>query len=402
MAVYKYKARSGDGRVSTGVVEALSENEAADLLAEKELIVLALSETRIKTSKGLNFNIGGVKHKDIVIFSRQLSVMISATVPIVQSLRILSQQTVNPIFIAKIIEMADDVDGGMKLSDAMAKHRKVFSNFYIAMVKSGETSGKLDEILQYLADQMEKDYDLVSKIKSAMIYPVFIIGGMVVVGFLMMTFVVPKMTAMLKETGAELPLLTKILIGVSEFMSNQWMWILFGLAGLVVFLKFWTRSKPGKVTWDAIKIQIPIFGPLFKKIYIVRFTRGLATLIRGGVPIASALTITAEVVDNRAYEKLILDTVDEVEGGNSIATLFVRSPLMPKMLGQMMVIGERTGKLDNVLEKLSSFYGREIDNLVVGLTSLIEPMILIIMGVGVGGMVAAIMLPMFKVAQSIS
>jgi len=402
MAVYKYRARSNDGRVNTGVVEALSDNEAAEILADKGLIVLALSETKVKTSKGLNFNIGGVKHKDIVIFSRQLSVMISATVPIVQSLRILSHQTVNPVFIVKIIEMADDVDGGMKLSDAMAKHDKVFSNFFVAMVKSGETSGKLDEILQYLADQMEKDYDLVSKIKSAMIYPVFIIGGMVVVGFLMMTFVVPKMTAMLKETGAELPILTKILIGASDFMSQQWPWLLFGTAGLIVFLRFWSHSKPGKVTWDAIKIQIPIFGPLFKKIYIVRFTRSLSTLIRGGVPIASALAITAEVVDNRAYEKLILDTVEEVEGGNSIATLFARSPLMPKMLGQMMVIGERTGKLDNVLEKLSSFYGREIDNLVVGLTSLIEPMILIIMGVGVGGMVAAIMLPMFKVAQSIS
>jgi len=171
---------------------------------------------------------------------------------------------------------------------------------------------------------------------------------------------------------------------------------------LIVLFRFWLKSGVGKLTWDALKIQIPIFGTLFKKVYIVRFTRSLSTLIRGGVPITSALTITAEVVDNKAYEKLILDTVDEVEGGNSLATLFVKSKLMPKMLSQMMVIGEKTGKLDNVLEKLSDFYSREIDNLVDGLTSLIEPLILIVMGVGVGGMVAAIMLPMFKVAQSIS
>ncbi|MDD5749645.1 MAG: type II secretion system F family protein [Patescibacteria group bacterium] len=402
MAIYKYRARTSEGKISSGVVEAVGENEAAELLAERGLRIVSLTETRKKSRQGFNINIGSVTAKDLVIFSRQLSVMISATVPIVQSLRILSQQTTNPIFVAKIVEMADDVEGGMRLSDSMAKHKKVFSNFYVAMLKSGETSGKLDEILQYLADQMEKDYDLVSRVKSAMIYPAFIIFGMIAVGFLMMVFVVPQMTQMLEETGAELPFLTRLLINISGFMADYWYFILFGLAAFIVIFRFLVSSKAGKITWDAFKIEMPIFGSLFKKIYIVRFTRSLSTLIRGGVPIASALTISAEVVDNHAYEKLILDTVDEVEGGNSIASLFVKSPLMPKMLSQMMVIGERTGKLDAVLEKLSSFYSREIDNLVAGLTSLIEPMILIIMGVGVGGMVAAIMLPMFKIAQGIS
>lgn len=402
MAIYKYRARTNDGRVTQGAVEAVTESDAAELLSEKGLIVLALSETSQKSGRSWNINIGNVKHKDLVIFSRQLSVMISATVPIVQSLRILAQQTVNPLFIEKIIEMADDVDGGMRLSDALSKHKKVFSHFYIAMVKSGETSGKLDEILQYLADQMEKDYDLINRIKSAMIYPVFIISSMLVVGFLMMTFVVPNMVKMLEDTGAELPLLTRILVDTSTFMNNNWYYIIFGVAGLIVLVRWWLGSEVGKMTWDSAKIQIPIFGVLFKKVYIVRFTRSLSTLIRGGVPISSALAITAEVVDNRAYEKIILDTVDEVEGGNSMATVFVRSKLVPKMLSQMMVIGEKTGKLDTVLERLSNFYSREIDNLVEGLTALIEPLILIVMGVGVGAMVAAIMLPMFKVAQSIS
>lgn len=402
MAVYKYRARNNEGRITVGVVEANNQSEAAELLMDKALIVLSLAETTVRSKTGLNINIGSIKHKDLVIFSRQLSVMISATVPIVQSLKILAQQTVNPIFVEKIIEIANDVDGGMKLSDALGKHKKVFSHFYVAMVRSGETSGRLDEVLEYLADQMEKDYDLVSRIKGAMIYPIFIISGMIVVGVLMMVFVVPKMTEMLKDANAELPLLTRILIGVSDFVQGNIWYILVGLIVLAVFLRMWISSKPGKLTWDAVKISIPIFGTLFKKIYIVRFTRSLSTLIRGGVPIAVALRITAEVVDNRAYEKLIMDTVSEVEGGNSIATLFVKSDLVPKMLSQMIVIGERTGKLDAVLEKLSDFYGREIDNLVTGLTSLIEPLILIVMGVGVGGMVAAIMLPMFKVAQSLS
>lgn len=402
MAVFKYRARVAGGRVTVGAVEAVTEAEAAELLSEKGLVVLSLSQTTAKVKKSWNINFGKVKQKDLVIFSRQLSVMISATVPIVQSLRILSQQTPNPIFVEKIIEMANDIDGGMKFSSALSKHKKIFSHFYIAMIKSGETSGKLDEILQYLADQMEKDYDLISRIKGAMIYPIFVISGMVAVGFLMMTFVVPRMTTMLEETGAELPLVTKILIGVSSFMANNWIVLIIGVIVLVVLFRLWIKSNLGKLTWDAVKIQIPIFGTLFRKIHIVRLTRGLSTLIKGGVPIASALKITAEVVDNSAYHKLIMDTVKEVEGGNSIAVLFVKSKLVPKMLSQMMVVGERTGKLDIVLDKLGSFYSREIDNLVAGLTSLIEPLILVIMGVGVAGMVAAIMLPMFRVAQSIA
>lgn len=403
MAIYRYRARNNWGKIVSGAVEAVTENEAIELLNNKALIVLSLSETSKKTtSRGWNINIGKVKQKDLVIFSRQLSVMISATVPVVQALRILAQQTPSPVFTEKIIEMANDVDGGMKLSDSLAKHSKVFSNFYVAMVRSGETSGRLDDVLQYLADQMEKDYDLVSRIKGAMIYPVFIIVGMIVVGFLMMTFVVPQMTTMLIETGAELPFLTRILITISDFMNQYWFWVIIGFIILFGIFRFWVRSKAGHLAWDIVKIQIPIFGNLFKKIYIVRFTRGLSTLIRGGVPISIGLKITAEVVDNRAYKEVILDTVEEVEGGNSISTLFVKSKLMPKMLSQMMNIGERTGKLDVVLEKLSDFYSREIDNLVIGLTSLIEPFILVIMGVAVGGMVAAIMLPMFKVAQSIS
>lgn len=400
MPIYNYKVRDTQGQILTGAVESVSESEASTLLEEKQYIVLSLTEGSRRAKKGFNINIGTVKHKDVVIFSRQLSVMISATVSIVQALRILAKQTSNVIFIEKINEMADDVDGGMKLSSAMAKHDKVFSNFFISMVKSGETSGKLDEVLLYLADQMEKDYDLISRIKGAMIYPIFIILGMLVVGFLMMVFVVPKMTAMLKESGQELPMLTKMLIGSSDFMKDYWYIIIFSIIGLIIFFKVLLRSKGGKVFFNNMVLKLPVFGNLFKKIYIVRFSRSLATLIKGGVPISASLKITSEVVDNEAYKKLILDTVEEVEDGNSISILFSQSDLMPPMLSQMMIIGEKTGKLNEILDRLSSFYSREIDSMVVGLTSLIEPLILMIMGVGVGGMVAAIMIPMFKVAQS--
>ena len=400
MPIFNYKVRDLSGQIKTGVVEAVSEAEASTLLEEKQLTVLSLTEGSRKAKKGFNINIGTVKQKDVVIFSRQLSVMMSATVPIVQALRILSKQTTNVIFVEKINEMADDVDGGMKLSLAMSKHKKVFSNFFVSMVRSGETSGKLDEVLLYLADQMEKDYDLVSRIKGAMIYPCFIIVGMLIVGFLMMVFVVPKMTAMLKESGQELPFLTKMLINSSDFMKESWYIIIISIVAFIVLFKIFVSSKGGKILFNKFVLKLPIFGELFKKVYIVRFARSLSTLVKGGVPISNSLNITAEVVDNEAYKKLMLDTVKEVEDGNSISTLFIKSDLIPPMLSQMLIIGEKTGKIDSILDKLADFYSREIDSLVVGLTSLIEPLILMIMGVGVGGMVAAIMIPMFKVAQN--
>ncbi|MDQ5938524.1 MAG: type pilus assembly protein PilC [Patescibacteria group bacterium] len=391
-----------DSELMSGIVEAPGESEAAELLSERGLVVLSLVTSHQKAFKGININIGGVSQKDLVIFSRQLAVMISATIPIVQSLRILSQQTNNPVFTEKVVEMANDVDGGMKLSDAMAKHYKIFSNFFVAMIKSGETSGRLEEVLEYLADQMEKDYDLVARIKGAMIYPALILTALVGVSILMMVYILPKMTPMLQETGAELPMVTLWLIAISDFMVKYWPFLLLIILVLIGIFVFWTKSKSGKTMWDSVKIRMPIFGNLFKKIYLVRFTRSLHTLIKGGVPIASALRITAEVVDNKAYSDLIMRTVAEVEAGNSISTLFAKSPLMPKMLSQMMIVGEKTGRIDNILEKLSDFYTREINNLVSNLTVLIEPLILIIMGVGVAGIVAAIMLPMYKVAQTIN
>jgi type IV pilus assembly protein PilC len=234
-----------------------------------------------------------------------------------------------------------------------------------------------------------------------MIYPIVILVGLIGVSILMMVYILPKLTPMLKESGAELPAVTNWLIAISDFMVSSWYYILFVLLILAFVFVFWTKSQSGKNMWDSIKIKIPIFGGLFKKIYLVRFTRSLHTLIKGGVPISMALRITAEVVDNRAYADLIMKTVAEVEAGNSISTLFAKSPLVPKMLSQMMIVGEKTGRIDTILERLSDFYSREINTMVANLTTLIEPIILVLMGVGVGGIVAAIMLPMYKVAQNI-
>jgi type IV pilus assembly protein PilC len=301
-----------------------------------------------------------------------------------------------------VADMANDIDGGMKLSSAFAKHPEVFSDFYVAMLRSGETSGRLERVLNYLATQMEKDYDLISRIRGAMVYPAFILIAMVGVGATMLIFVVPKMTSLLEETGGELPFMTRLLIGLSNFLVGYWWFVLLMLfIGLAVF-RIVLRSTYGRERWDYFKLKIPVFGSLFKKIILSRFATGLSTLIKGGVPISRALQITSDVVSNQSFKKILEDTVREVEDGNSITTVFAQHKLVPTMVPQMMSVGERTGRMDEVLDRLGEFYSREVDTMIGSLTSLIEPMIMIVLGVAVGLMVSAIILPIFQVANSIS
>lgn len=395
---FEYKAKDKDNRLVKGMVEAESETAASEVLREKGLIIIALTERKGGWTAGLQF-LNRVKAKDLVIFSRQLSVLIASTVPIVQALRVLVKQTENVVLQSIISEIADEVEGGVKLSSALGKHPKIFSNFFINMIKSGETSGRLDEVLNYLADQQEKDYDLMSKVRGAMIYPVFILSGLLVVGIVMMVFVVPKLTEMLRESGAELPLTTRLLIGTSDFMVDYWWALIIMVGAFIGAVILYKKTPVGKKQWDYLKLKIPIFGSLFQKIYLVRITRSLSTLLKGGITVSSSLNVVAEVVGNVIYKDLVLKTVKEVEDGNSITVLFSQSRVVPQMMSQMLSIGEQTGKLDQILEKLAAFYSREIDNLVRNLVTLIEPMIMILMGVAVGMMVSAIILPMYKLAS---
>ncbi|MFW0838079.1 MAG: type II secretion system F family protein [Candidatus Komeilibacteria bacterium] len=400
MAIFKYRAHRGQD-ITTGMVEAPNLEAASEILGDRGLNIINISEAE-EGKKGLSLNIAilqRVKPKDLVIFSRQLSVMISATLPIVQALRILVKQTTNPFFKGIISELADEVEGGQKFSVALGKHRNIFSNFYVSMVKSGETSGKLDDVLEYLADQLEKDYDLRSKIKGAMIYPAFIISGLVVVGIVMMIFVIPKLTEMLTASGQELPIATRMLIATSTFMRDYWWLLIVLVLGIVFGLRYVIKTKKGKKAFDLLLIKLPVFGKLFQRIYLVRLTRSLSTLIVGGVPLTAGLKIVNEVVGNTAYQEIIEETIKVVEDGDSVASIMLNSNIIPSLVSQMMSVGEKTGRLDEVLRRVSDFYSREIENIVSNLTSLIEPFIMVVIGVAVGGMVAAIILPMYNLAN---
>lgn len=336
--------------------------------------------------------------RELVIFSRQLSVMISADVPIVQALKVLVRQTANHNLKTVVANLAADVEGGTKFSAALARYPDAFSDFFINIVRSGETTGKLDEVLDYLATQQERDYDLSSKIKGAMIYPAFILCGLIVVGIVMMIFVIPKLTDILQESGATLPLSTRILIGTSSIMKNYWWALLISLAGLIGGLRYLITFPLGRKYWDTLKIRLPVFGQLFRRIYMVRFTRGLSTLLTGGVEMVGSLKIAGAIVGNAVYRDLIAQTVREVEDGNPITTVFARSKEIPVMVTQMLGIGEQTGKIDAILARLTDFYTREIENMVRNLTTLMEPLIMLFMGVAVGIMVSAVILPMYNLA----
>ncbi|HRY63162.1 MAG TPA: type II secretion system F family protein [Patescibacteria group bacterium] len=398
--MFQYRGKNREGQDVEGFIEGSNKNDAIATLSDQGVAILFLEAQSKKSALNIHLPfLNRIKTKDLVLFSRQLAVMTTATLPIVQALRILVDQTDNVQFKSVISEIADDVEGGERLSNALERHNKIFGNFFVAMVRSGETSGSIDKVLNYLADEQEKDYALVSKIKGAMIYPAFILAALGGVGLIMMVYVVPKITAILVETGGELPVATKILIGTSAFLVHWWWAIIIFLIAIFIGLKYLLRQPEPRKIWDHLKLKLPVFGSLFQRIYIVRFTRSMGTLVEGGVPITTSLNIVSDIVGNAFYKDIIDRTARDVQDGNPIASLFLRTKEIPPMIAHMLSVGEKTGRIGDVLNKMTDFYAREIEGLVANLVSLIEPLIMVIMGVGVGIMVAAVITPMYNMSS---
>ncbi|HNZ51655.1 MAG TPA: type II secretion system F family protein [bacterium] len=393
--IFRYEAIDSQGVNKVGLVEADTSQEAILLLNENGLSLLKLDVANVKTRITIPF-LNRVSMKDVVVFARQFSIMISAGIAMVQALRILVNQTENPNLKKVIIEIADEVDGGATLSDCLAKRPKIFSNFFVSVTKSGERSGKLDEVLNYLADEIGKDYDMIAKIRGAMIYPAVVLVGMFAIGVVMMVFVLPKLMDVLTETGTALPLATRILIAVSNAITGYWWLILILFGGLIAAIRMALASRSGRRVFDVLVLRLPVFGKLFQKILLVRFCRSMNTLLLGGVTIENSLAIAGDVVSNLTYKDLIEKTIHSVEDGNSISTIFLESSLIPKMVSYMMQVGEESGKLDVIFNKVAEFYNREIDNMLANMMSLLEPLVMILIGVGVGIMVAAVIMPMYS------
>jgi type IV pilus assembly protein PilC len=403
MPTFKYRARLADGRIQAGMIEADTQEAAQAALDERNAETLLLEPyTGVDmATRGVTSLLNRVTPKDLVVVSRTLSVMVSASVPLTEAIDNISRQTQNPKLRAVLVDVAREVEGGARLSDALERHPKIFSGFFVNMVRSGESSGQLDQVLEYLADQQEKDYDLAAKIKGAMIYPAFIISAMFIVGFIMMTFVVPKLVSVLQEANVALPLSTRILIAVSGFFERDWWLILSFLALAALGFRAFIQTPSGRYSWDLLKLRLPVFGKLFQGVYVVRFSRSLATLVKGGVDVVTALEIVSGVMENEVWKRLVLETIREVNDGNSVTTALERSRYVPRMMVQMLAVGENTGRTADILVRLSSFYSREIDNLVANLVALIEPAVLILLGIGVGALVSAILLPLYQLSTGV-
>ena len=402
MALFIYKAKTEDGRFTKGMVEAVNKDIAADILTERGLFVIDIfKKSRIHYWEEVwNAIFNNIKTKDLVLFMHQLAVLISAEIPIVQALRILEKQIENKYMKKVVLEIADDVEGGGKLSEAFGRHPKVFNNFFIKMIKSGETSGKLEEVFLFLADEQEKNYLLTRKIRNALIYPAFIIFILLVVGIIMLVFVVPRITLMFESANVELPLSTKILIKTSHIVSSYW-WFLLVMVGFCVYVfKLYVNTPSGRKNVDNFVLKIPVVGGLLKKFYLTRFSRSFYTLILGGVDIINSLKASEEVVSNTIFKDLLKKAVKEVADGNSVASVFSKSDLIPPMYSQMLYVGENTGKLTSVLEKITAFYTDEIEDMVKNSLALFEPAVMVLIGIAVGFLVFSIIMPMYELSSA--
>lgn len=399
MKKYNYRAKDKQGKAVTGRVEASSPEVAARLIRERELVLISLKPVRESPLLMIRRLRGKVSPSEVSTFTRQLATMVNAGLPITEALSILRTQARGGMQ-AVVVQVLADVEGGEPFSKALSKHPKVFTPTYIALIKAGEAGGVMDKVLSRLADNLEKRQEFRGKVKGALIYPTIILIGMVVVGFIMVIFVVPRLTILYTEFDAELPLPTRILIGISTLALKLWPLMLIALASGLYAFRLYSKTPRGRRKLDELLFKIPIMGELQKQIILAELTRSLSLMIGAGVSILEGLNITAGVVGNKVLSEALEDTALQVEKGFPIAYSFARhKEAFPFILSQMIAVGEETGKMEEVLGKISHIFEVESDQKVKGLTSAIEPLVMIVLGLGVGFLVIAIILPIYNLTS---
>jgi type II secretory pathway component PulF len=400
--LFNYEAKTQLGESKLGTLEASSEQAALEVLQRNGLIVLELKKSSNVSIMSRNIKIfDHVPQKEIVIFSRQISALFEAKVPIIESLRTMAAQTENQTFKDILEKVTQSVDSGNPLSKALSEHKKVFTDFYISIVHSGELSGNLEEVFNYLADTLENEYYLTQKVKGAMTYPIFIVVALIGVMFVMMIWVIPNLTSVFKEANLELPLLTRIIVAMSDIFQEYWWLILIVIVGVSAAFLQWITTSRGRVIWSKIQLRLPVFGVILKKLYLSRFADSLSTLIKGGLPIVKSLEVTSMVVGNGLYKTIIEETIGVVKKGGTISSVFKSHSEIPIMVSQMIYIGEQAGKLDSTLKTVAKFYHKEVESSMDNLVALIEPLLILVLGVGVGILLVAILMPMYNLTTAI-
>lgn len=400
--LYKYEATNLEGERQNGSIDAATLDIAIDSLQRRNLIIISIVPAEKQTffSKRVGF-FETVKPKDVVILSRQLATLFEAKVPVLESFKLVASESESVVLRDKLSQVVEDIQGGISMSQAMAKHPDVFSKFYVSMVKSGEESGRLEEIFLDLANHIERNYELTSKAKNALIYPAFIVIVFIVVIVLMMVFVIPRLSSILTEAGQEVPFFTKVVIGASNFLRDFGLVILGGVLIGLFFLWRYVKTTAGQISFSRFQISLPYIGGLLRKIYLSRVADNLRILLSSGISMVRSLEITSEVVGNSVYEKILQESMDSVKGGSSLSESMSRHEEIPMLFSKMIKIGEESGRLNFMLEVMAKFYKREVDSSVENIVSLIEPMLIIVLAVFVGLLMVSILGPIYNLSSAI-
>jgi type IV pilus assembly protein PilC len=402
--LFNYTALDQAGTESKGSIDAISMDVAITSLQRRGLVVSqVVPADKVESIFSRDFSFfSGVSSKDVVVLSRQLATLFEAQVSALRVFRLIASETENRILGKALTEIADDLQAGSAISKALGKHPKIFSDFYANMVRSGEESGKLDEVFLFLADHLDRTYEVNSKAKNALIYPAFVIFTFFVVMILMLTVVIPKISTILTESGQQIPLYTKIVIGLSGFFVNYGIFILVALiVGGYFFYRF-IQTSAGKASLDDVKIRLPFIKNLYQKLYLSRIADNMNTMLVSGIPMVRALELTSGVVGNEVYRRILNEATEAVKGGKTVSDALDKNPEIPGIMIQMIKVGEESGELGKILKTLSAFYRREVINAVDTLVDLIEPAMIVLLGLGVGFLLASVLIPIYNISSNIS
>ncbi len=399
---FKYQARNKEGEMQAGVVDAANRDSAVNILSSHELFILKLEAAeKPHWYDRLSGYFSGVKRNDMVIFTRQLATLLEARLSLNRALSTLEEQTQNPTLKEAVFRISQDVDSGLAFSQALERQGEIFSPFLVSLVRSAEVTGNLDQVAKFIADFTEREATLVSKARSAMIYPMIVIALFLLVGGLMVAVVFPQIGPIFENSGVEMPLLSRVMIGSGTFLSQWWFLFLIGFVILGVMIADYIRTPEGKAFTDDLKVRMPLVRKVFLPVTITRFANAAAMLSKGGVPVAQAMEIVGETVDNVLYRDLLHEVSQDVRQGMALSDAIAKHPdYFPALVPQMLAVGETTGQLDEILLRISNFYGREADSVVNNLVELIQPVLMIGIGLMVGLLFASILMPLYKLTAA--
>ena len=402
--IFLYKTINKEGKREEGELEAFSSDSAVAILQRRGLVVSSVKEKDesggdiLKKIPWMN----RVGNKDIVILSRQMSTLFEAQVSALKIFKLIGTEVENLTLRKCLLQVVDDLQGGASISTALSKHPKIFSDFYVNMVRAGEESGHIDQSFLYLADYMDRTYEVTSKAKNALIYPAFVIFTFISVMVLMFTVIVPKIGAIIKESSQEIPFYTKIVFWVSDLFVNNWLLMLIGLAAFIAGSIWYARTEEGSKFISNARLHIPYLGDLYRKLYLSRFSDNMSTMVTSGIPMLKAIEVTSSVIDNETYKDILNDAIVKVKAGQALSVSLGDREEIPGILTQMIRVGEETGELGSILKTMSKFYQREVMNAVDTLVGMIEPVMIVALGIGVGILLASVLMPIYNIAGGVS